>query len=87
MYQKTVKDIIEFSGIGLHTGIEVKIRILPADKDSGISFIRKDLPGSPIINVNAENVVATSYATTLGANGATRFHGRAPSCGILRNGH
>ena len=71
MYQKTVKNIIEFSGIGLHTGIEVKIRIVPSEKDSGISFIRKDLPGSPSIKVSAENVVATSYATTLGQNGAT----------------
>lgn len=69
--QQTIKDKITFSGIGLHTGCRVNVSILPAPEDAGITFIRKDLPGSPAIKASPSNVVATSYATTLGVNGVT----------------
>jgi len=71
MFQTTVKEIIEFSGIGLHTGCPVKGRILPARESKGIRFIRKDIPGAPSIKAKAENVIATRYATTLGKDGFT----------------
>jgi len=69
MMQKTLKDIISFSGIGLHTGYDVKVRILPAQEDAGISFVRKDIPGSAPIKAKAGNVVCTSYATSIGVKG------------------
>lgn len=71
MYQKTLNSAVEFSGIGLHTGRPVKARVLPSAGDTGISFIRKDIPDSPVIKVESANVTATSYATTLGVNGVT----------------
>ncbi len=71
MLQKTVNSRIEFSGIGLHTGSDAKVSILPSDAGSGICFLRKDLPGSPQINAVVSNVVATNHATTLGKDGAT----------------
>lgn len=66
MLQKTVKDNIEFSGIGLHTGCGVNARIIPSGADTGITFVRTDLPGSPAIKAEASNVLTTSYATSLG---------------------
>ncbi|MBI5588469.1 MAG: UDP-3-O-acyl-N-acetylglucosamine deacetylase [Deltaproteobacteria bacterium] len=69
--QQTLRNVIEFSGIGLHTGCAVNMRILPSAEDTGIAFIRKDIPGSPAIKAESSNVVATSYATSLGAKGVT----------------
>jgi UDP-3-O-[3-hydroxymyristoyl] N-acetylglucosamine deacetylase len=71
MFQKTVKDIIEFSGIGLHTGAHARVRVLPSKADTGIRFVRKDLSGAPSIKAGASNVVATCYATTLGSGDVT----------------
>ncbi|MEK7773307.1 MAG: UDP-3-O-acyl-N-acetylglucosamine deacetylase [Deltaproteobacteria bacterium] len=69
--QHTIKDIIEFSGIGLHTGRDINVRLIPSGTDTGITFSRKDIPGSPVIRACASNVVATSYATTIGTKGVT----------------
>ncbi|MBI5345323.1 MAG: UDP-3-O-acyl-N-acetylglucosamine deacetylase, partial [Deltaproteobacteria bacterium] len=58
-----------FSGIGLHTGHNVSVRILPAGEDTGITFVRTDIPGSPRIKATASSVVATDRATTIGCKG------------------
>ncbi len=71
MKQKTIKKEITFSGVGLHTGRDVVVRLLPAGEDRGVTFIRTDLPGSPSIKAVGANVVDTNYATTLGAGGVT----------------
>jgi len=71
MLQKTIKKTIEFAGVGLHTGSNVKVRVVPAAADSGITFIRKDIHGSEPIKAVGANVVDTNYATTLGCNGVT----------------
>lgn len=69
--QKTLRNEIRFAGIGLHTGCSVNVRIAPAPVDSGITFTRLDLSGAPSIKAGPESVVATSYATSIGANGVT----------------
>ncbi|MFQ5353370.1 MAG: UDP-3-O-acyl-N-acetylglucosamine deacetylase, partial [Thermodesulfobacteriota bacterium] len=71
MMQTSIRKETAFSGVGLHTGCDVKVRLLPAEQDSGVRFIRKDLPGFPIIKAEGSNVVNTNYATTLGAGGVT----------------
>jgi UDP-3-O-[3-hydroxymyristoyl] N-acetylglucosamine deacetylase len=71
MLQKTLKDIVSFSGVGLHTGCHVNVRILPSAEDTGITFVRTDIPGAPVVKAVAENVVATNYATSIGRNGMT----------------
>lgn len=71
MMQKTIKNTIEFAGIGLHTGRNVEARILPAEDYTGIVFVRTDLKGSPEVRATASNVVGTSHATTLGVAGVT----------------
>ncbi len=69
--QKTIGNVIEFSGIGLHTGRNIDVRVIPSKEDTGVTFIRKDVPRSPAIKAEPSNVVSTSYATTLGLNGVT----------------
>ena len=44
--QKTVKAMLSFEGFGVHTGSHVKMTVHPGDRDTGIIFIRKDLPRS-----------------------------------------
>ncbi len=68
--QRTLKAPITFTGKGLHTGVDVKMTLKPAPDSHGYVFKRMDLPGEPVINALAENVVQTSRGTTLEENGA-----------------
>ena len=67
--QRTLRDNVSCTGIGLHSGKKVKITIKPALPDSGIKFIRKDVSPNCVINANFENVVDTQLCTTVGNNG------------------
>ena len=69
--QRTVRDNVSCTGIGLHSGEKVNLTIKPAPPGNGIRFIRKDLPGQSFIKVCFENVVDTHLSTTIGSNGAT----------------
>jgi len=71
MKQRTIKKEIAFSGVGLHSGRDVLVRLLPAGDDNGIRFVRTDLPGRPSVKALWSNVVDTNYATTLGEGGVT----------------
>ncbi|MCB9072409.1 MAG: UDP-3-O-acyl-N-acetylglucosamine deacetylase [Bdellovibrionaceae bacterium] len=64
--QQTIRKKVTISGIGLHTGAEAQISFCPAPPNTGVHFVRRDLPGCPSIAVHAKYVSATSYATTLG---------------------
>tara|TARA_Y100001970_G_scaffold130975_1_gene161571 strand:+ start:10047 stop:10967 length:921 start_codon:yes stop_codon:yes gene_type:complete len=63
--QKTVKEPIKFSGIGLHSGIQVKISVNPAKPDTGILFKRVDLKENNLVYPNFMNVSNTSLNTTI----------------------
>ena len=67
--QRTLRREVGCTGIGLHTGERVGIKVRPAPPDTGICFVRTDLPGSPMIKASFENVVDTTLATTIGRNG------------------
>ncbi len=71
MRQSTLRKTITFSGVGLHSGRSVLVRLLPTGRDRGIRFIRTDLPERPVIKALGPNVIDTNYATTLGAGGAS----------------
>ncbi len=71
--QHTVAREISYSGIGLHSGKDVLITFKPAAADTGIVFVRTDLPGKPEIRALAQNVSSTVKATTLSENGAEVF--------------
>lgn len=68
--QRTVKTLVKTRGIGLHTGERVELTLRPAHPDTGIVFIRSDLPGAPMIPAVAHGVTDTRLSTCIEANGA-----------------
>lgn len=65
--QCTLKDSITFVGVGIHTGKKVIITLKPANADTGINFIRKDVrPGTGFIAARWYNVTGTELGTTIG---------------------
>jgi UDP-3-O-[3-hydroxymyristoyl] N-acetylglucosamine deacetylase len=64
MYEQTIRAAAACSGIGLHSGAPVSMRILPAASGTGIVFRRTDLDGFEIEAVS-RNVARVSYATSL----------------------
>jgi len=62
--QHTIASSASMSGIGLHTGVKVTLRLTPAPTNTGIIFKRTDLDGFPIEAI-ARNVARVSYATSL----------------------
>jgi UDP-3-O-[3-hydroxymyristoyl] N-acetylglucosamine deacetylase len=69
--QRTLKKEIICSGIGLHTGRKINMRLKPAPENTGIVFVRKDLSNAQPIPANFNNVSDTTLATTLGTDGVT----------------
>jgi UDP-3-O-[3-hydroxymyristoyl] N-acetylglucosamine deacetylase len=67
--QRTLKNIIRASGVGLHTGEKIHLTLRPAKADSGIVFVRSDIEDSPEIKACIENVGDTQLSTTLEKDG------------------
>ena len=63
--QKTIKNPVQFEGITLHKGKQAKMRILPAEANSGIIFKRVDLKKDNLIVANFFNVSDATLCTTL----------------------
>lgn len=63
--QRTLAGEVEFSGTGLHTGVQVKMRLKPAPVNHGYKFTRIDIKDQPIVAATADNVIDTSRGTTL----------------------
>ncbi len=66
-FQKTIKSEISFTGIGIHTGKIINIRLIPAQRDTGVVFYRKDKGVS--FKAKLPFVIDTSLATTIGFDG------------------
>lgn len=64
IYQKTLAQSVETSGIGLHTGVKVNLRLKPAPPNNGFIFVRTDLDNFEI-PASLEYISHCSYATTL----------------------
>jgi len=69
--QRTLKNVIRATGVGLHTGDKVYLTLHPAEPDTGIVFRRTDLDPVVEIEAKAENVGDTKLSTTL-MNGDVR---------------
>ena len=63
-FEQTIRSEVEFSGIGLHSGAPVSMKLVPAPAGSGIVFRRMDLDGFEIA-ATGRNVAKVSYATSL----------------------
>ena len=63
--QRTLKNCIRATGVGLHTGEKVYLTLKPADVDTGIIFRRTDLEPAVEIAAHPDNVGDTTLSTTL----------------------
>ena len=63
--QRTLRNPIKAVGIGLHTGKNINMELLPSDVNTGISFIRTDIDPDNVISASAENVGDTTLSTAL----------------------
>ncbi len=68
--QRTISSEVQFTGKGLHTGVETTMKFRPAPENTGYVFVRTDLEGHPQIKALAEYVTDTSRGTTIEQNGA-----------------
>jgi UDP-3-O-[3-hydroxymyristoyl] N-acetylglucosamine deacetylase / 3-hydroxyacyl-[acyl-carrier-protein] dehydratase len=71
--QRTIKQPVSMSGIGLHTGSIATMTFKPAPENYGIRFRRSDLGGSPEVPADVDHVVDISRGTTI-AVGDARVH-------------
>jgi len=69
-FQHTLAAEAHISGVGIHTGQNVEMKLKPAEPNTGIVFKRVDLPGAPLVKADVDNVVETTRSTTIEANGA-----------------
>ena len=63
--QKTIKNLVSFNGVALHSGLDVNVCLKPAAPDFGIVFKRVDLKTNNLIYPNFANVTNTSLNTTV----------------------
>lgn len=63
--QRTLKNVIRATGVGLHTGEKVYLTLRPAAPDVGIIFRRVDLPAPVEIKASSQNVGETQLSTSL----------------------
>ena len=63
--QHTLSKSVNISGTGLHTGVMVEMKLVPANPGFGMQFQRIDLPNKPIIKADCDLVTDTSRGTTL----------------------
>ena len=84
--QKTIKKSVKFRGVGLHSGKEVEMSLLPAQPNTGIVFKRSDLKNNNLIYTSVFNVSSASYCTKLtneyGVTVSTVEHLMAALCGL-----
>lgn len=65
LQQRTLVQEVTVSGIGFIWGSDVTLRFLPADPDSGVTFVRTDLPGQPQVPAQVQWVARRQRRTTL----------------------
>src|SRR3546814_6696792 len=70
MQQRTIKNVIRATGVGLHSGEKVYLTLRPAPVDTGIMFRRVDVEPAVEIPANAELVSETTLCTGLSRDGA-----------------
>ena len=71
--QKTIKNSVQFKGVGLHSGKVVNLSINPSEPDTGIVFKRTDLKHNILVYPNFLNVSNTSLNTTITNDFGVKF--------------
>src|SRR5580693_8164796 len=65
--QATLRERVEFDGVGLHTGANCRAAVVPAAPDAGLTFIS----GNVRVPALVENVIDTTRATVIGKDGVS----------------
>ena len=73
IYQKTISEPISFEGIGLHSGKNSKVIIIPGEVNQGIVFKRTDLQSKNLVKANYKNVTSAKLCTTLENNDGVKI--------------
>jgi UDP-3-O-[3-hydroxymyristoyl] N-acetylglucosamine deacetylase / 3-hydroxyacyl-[acyl-carrier-protein] dehydratase len=63
--QRTLKDPVEYKGVGLHSGKEIKITVRPAEAGNGVTFVRTDLDSQPVVRAHGANMKARQRRTCI----------------------
>ncbi len=63
--QRTLKDPVEYRGVGLHSGKEIKITVRPAEAGNGVTFVRTDLDNQPVVRAHGANMKARQRRTCI----------------------
>ena len=66
----TLKQEFQLSGVGLHLGIDTKVKVMPANPGDGRYFVRVDLPNAPTIPAQVDAVGETTLSTELQSGSA-----------------
>jgi len=64
-FQKTIQKEVIFEGVGLHSGLETNVKVLPASENYGITFKRTDVSENNIVIPNIFNVSSAIFCTTI----------------------
>lgn len=67
IYQRTLAKEVKVTGIGLHSGKKVTMKLIPQDTDFGIQFVRTDISNAQAMKATALSVGTTENATTIGS--------------------
>jgi len=65
LLQRTIKSPVHAIGIGVHCGAKVAMTLRPAAANTGIRFVRTDLPGQPVVPAQANRVSDTCLSTSI----------------------
>jgi UDP-3-O-[3-hydroxymyristoyl] N-acetylglucosamine deacetylase/3-hydroxyacyl-[acyl-carrier-protein] dehydratase len=63
--QRTLRAPVEYRGVGLHSGKEIKVAVRPAEAGNGVSFIRVDIEGQPEVRAQGSNLKARQRRTCI----------------------
>src|SRR5262245_60143952 len=72
--QKSIQKEGEVVGVGLHSGVETRVRLKPAPAGAGVTFVRVDLPGKPRIPADLKHLGRRPRCTALTAGGEAEVH-------------
>ena len=63
--QRTLKAPVEYRGVGLHSGKEIRITVRPAEAGTGVTFVRTDLDDHPVVRAMGANMKARQRRTCI----------------------
>lgn len=63
--QRTLRNPVEFRGVGLHSGKEIRVRLRPAEAGHGVLFVRTDIEGQPEVRAHGPNMKARARRTCI----------------------